>query len=86
MSMLSIHIHDLEAMRTKLLSAVLHESLDADAAAHAAHAVVAAASLKAVAVAIENTGTTFISSSPQALGDLLEDALREMQAGSAQLN
>lgn len=83
MSMLSIHIHDLEAMRTKLLSAVLHESLDADAAAHA---VVAAASLKAVAVAIENTGTTFISSSPQALGDLLEDALREMQAGSAQLN
>ena len=81
--MLTIHIDELEALRTKLLSAVLYGSLQDE---DAARAVACADLLKDIAVAIENSGSTFVYSSPHALGDLLADAIRDLQSGSAQLN
>lgn len=80
MSMLSIHVDDLESMRTKLLSAVVTGEFQQG---EIGHARAAALHLKRLAVLIENRGTTFITSSPHALGDLLEDAIQQTESPSS---
>ncbi len=81
MSMLSIHTDDLEAMRTKLLSAVFTGAFDTPE--EVAHAQLAAVSLKTLAILIENRGTNFINSSPHTLGDLLADAIAQTEDPSS---